>query len=726
MRTAGDNGSFPQDARSAAAFYLDRGRLPVPVRFQGKEPWDHQTDKKRLGWQELRPRRQDLDRLFPAATASNLGLLTGSPSGGLLDIDLDTAEAVTAAPYLLPATGWVSGRQGRPCSHHWYVVSDPPAKASDEYRDVDRSMLLEVRSTGGQTVVPPGVHESGEPIVWQTFTEPAAVDFKELRAAARTLAAVALLARHWPRKGSRDEAALALAGGLTRDGWSADEVSGFCRAVALAAGDEEAHARGKKARPTARKQEEGKPTTGWTRLADLLRGDGGEVVRLVRQWIGITITAGSTGPAEAVSPDVGLPLQNPWPAPLAEEALHGLAGDAVRVLEPVSEADPAALLFQLLVGFGNVIGPGPHFVVEADRHAANEYVVLVGRTSKARKGSSWGRVRQLLAAADPGWANERVQGGLVSGEGAVWSIRDPIIKRERVRESSPARYEEVEADPGVQDKRLLALEAEFASVLVVGQRQGSTVSTVLRQAWDSGSLRTMAKNNPARATGAHVSLIGHVTADELRRYLSTTEIASGFANRILLVCVDRSKALPEGGEPDPAALADVQARLAAAVAFARQTGRVCRDEEARELWREVYAELSEGRPGLTGALLARAEAHTMRLAMVYALLDGSVVIGARHLLAAQAAWQYVEQSVRHVFGDTLGDPVADELLRLLRSCPGGLTRTEIRDYFQRHASAERLGRALGLLLQHRLARREEQQTGGRPSERWFATGGNPH
>jgi hypothetical protein len=712
---------LPERARDAAAFYLDRGRLPVPVRFQGKEPWDHAVNRLREGWEALRPGREDLDRLFPASTASNLGLLTGAPSGGLLDIDLDAAEAVTAAPYFLPTTGWVSGRQGRPCSHYWYVVGDPPAKASDEYRDLDRSMLLEVRSSGGQTVAPPGVHESGEAILWDTFTEPAAVDFKELRAAARALAAATLLARHWPRKGSRDEAAMALAGGLARCGWPAEDVSLFCRAVGVAAGDEESHARGKKARPTARKQEEGKPTTGWPRLAELLRGDGAAVVSRVKEWVGITLAFGGAGPASAVPPDIGLPLESPWPAPLAEEAFHGLAGEAVRVLEPVSESDPAALLLQLLVGFGSVVGSGPHFEVEEDRHGANEYLVLVGTTSKARKGSSWGRARKLLAATDPAWADERVQGGLSSGEGVVWAVRDRIVKRERCRENGPARYEEVEADPGVLDKRLLAFEPEFANVLKVSQRQGNTLSTVIRQAWDSGNLRTMTKNSPARSTGAHISIVGHITADELRRYLSETETANGFGNRFMFACVKRSKALPEGGNPDPQALADVQSRLAAAVVFARQAGVMGRDDEARELWGATYGELSDGRPGLTGALLGRAEAHVLRLALVYALLDRARAIAPPHLLAALAVWQFIEESVLHVFGDALGDPVADDLLRLLRACPDGLTRTDISAYLGRNLSADRIGRALGMLLQYGLAYRDQQQTGGRPSERWRAT-----
>jgi hypothetical protein len=148
-----------------------------------------------------------------------------------------------------------------------------------------------------------------------------------------------------------------------------------------------------------------------------------------------------------------------------------------------------------------------------------------------------------------------------------------------------------------------------------------------------------------------------------------------------------------------------------------------RDEEARAVWREVYGPLSEGRPGLAGALLARAEAHVMRLAMLYALLDLSAVISAPHLLAALALWEFCQRSVYHVFGDELGDPIADELLRLLRACQDGLTRNELRDFFGRNQPSERIGRALGLLLQHCLARCEREDTGGRPAERWFAVNG---
>jgi DNA-binding transcriptional ArsR family regulator len=139
------------------------------------------------------------------------------------------------------------------------------------------------------------------------------------------------------------------------------------------------------------------------------------------------------------------------------------------------------------------------------------------------------------------------------------------------------------------------------------------------------------------------------------------------------------------------------------------------------MWADVYPQLSEGKPGLLGAMIARAEAQTMRLACLYALLDRSSVIRADHLLAAVALWTYCEDSARWIFGDVLGDPVADEILRSLRRSPKGMTRTEIARLFSNHREKQELARALALLLEEGLVSYEKESTGGRPGERWRAT-----
>jgi hypothetical protein len=120
----------------------------------------------------------------------------------------------------------------------------------------------------------------------------------------------------------------------------------------------------------------------------------------------------------------------------------------------------------------------------------------------------------------------------------------------------------------------------------------------------------------------------------------------------------------------------------AALRFVREQADVLptlvREPAAQTLWESAYTEeLSVERFGLAGAVCARAEAHALRLSMLYALLDHSTVIHLEHLEAALALWRYCEASARLVFGDRLGDRVADTIVDALRGNPQGLTRREV-------------------------------------------------
>jgi len=413
-------------------------------------------------------------------------------------------------------------------------------------------------------------------------------------------------------------------------------------------------------------------------------------------------------------------LSEAWPK-VSPAIFYGMAGDIVRAIEPHTEGDPVALLVQFLVAFGNAIGRGAYFQAEADRHGGNLFAVLVGVSSKGRKGSSWGHIRRLFETADPIWAGTRVLSGLSSGEGLIHHVRDPIEKEETDKKTG--QKQTVTVDAGEADKRLLVMESEFASVLRQTQRDGNTLSATLRNAWDTGTLQSLTKNSPSRATGAHVSIVGHITRDELRRDLAETETANGFGNRFLWCCVRRSKELPDGGQIETVDLDPLVCRLQAALLHARTITRLKRDATARTIWHDVYHDLSTGKPGLLGAMTGRSEAQTMRLALLYALLDGEESIRAEHLKAALSLWEYCEVSARYIFGDSLGDRMADELLRALRGAKDGLSRTDLRDLFQKNQSSERIGQALAILLEHGLAHpeRKDAEGRGRPVEIWRAT-----
>lgn len=408
-----------------------------------------------------------------------------------------------------------------------------------------------------------------------------------------------------------------------------------------------------------------------------------------------------------------------WPK-LREAAFHGSAGRFVRKLEPHTEADPAGILVQFLVMFGSLVGRGPFFRVEADEHFPNLFTVLVGESSVGRKGVSLGQAKRLLAAVDGDWARDRFTTGLSSGEGLIHAVRDPVEKLVPDDEGSQVR---TLVDDGVEDKRLMVIETEFVSVFRNLKREGNILSPILRSAWDSGALRTLTKNSPSKATGAHISIVGHITTSELLKRLDSTEAANGFGNRFLWCCVRRSKELPDGGEADSLDFTSEVEDLSRCAALGKAGGAIQRNSDANQLWREVYADLTKGRSGIFGSMVSRAAPQVMRLACVYAMLDRQMVIGRQHLEAALAVWFYCEDSARWIFGEAVGDPVADEILRQLHENPAGLTRTEIGNALGRHQPREVLDSALAQLRQQGLADSERHGTKGRPVEKWRASEG---
>lgn len=407
--------------------------------------------------------------------------------------------------------------------------------------------------------------------------------------------------------------------------------------------------------------------------------------------------------------DARVTFQQPegWPR-LHEDALHGLAGDFVRLVEPHSEADPAALLFQFMAAAGNVIGRGPAFAVEASRHHGNLFAAIVGKSSKARKGTSWQWVERALEPADEAWRG-RVVKGLSSGEGLIYAVRDG--------------GDAPEPDEGVEDKRLMVVEAEFASVLKRLSRDGNTLSALMREAWDTGRLQTLTKQAPMRATGAHISVVTHITIEELRPLLSATDAANGFANRFLWVCAARSKHLPEGGALDDSSLSSVSSRLQWVISRTGVARVFRRTERARALWFEVYPRLSsEDATGLFGQVTSRSEAQVVRLSLLFAVLDGADAVDEHHLRAALALWQYAEDSARFIFGEKFADKTTNRVEELLTEAGDeGLTRDQLFKALGGHTKASALGGALEALQRAGRATAQRTPSGGRPSERWFLT-----
>jgi hypothetical protein len=343
--------------------------------------------------------------------------------------------------------------------------------------------------------------------------------------------------------------------------------------------------------------------------------------------------------------------ERPFPAPMHQDAFYGLAGDIVQIIEPESEACPEAILAQLLVALGNLIGRAP-MRRQAGIHHVNGFTVLVGATARGRKGTAWQAVQNLLLSVDPDWLANRLRDGFQSGESIIHALRDEITGLVPIHKRKACQAHKTQTtvlDEGVGDKRLLILEEEFARLLIVGARTGNTLFEILRKAWDGLKwLHNEAKNSPEKATGAHVSLIGHITLPELAESLREVENQNGVSNRILWIAAQRAKKISIPRWIDWNDYSEIVSRLQTIVqTFKAVPERPMRWSDAgKAAWDKFYKSVPESGSGILGVIIARSDAHVLRLSMLFAILDHSSLLEPQHLKAAIAFWQYCERSAQ--------------------------------------------------------------------------------
>ena len=232
-------------------------------------------------------------------------------------------------------------------------------------------------------------------------------------------------------------------------------------------------------------------------------------------------------------------------------------------------------------------------------------------------------------------------------------------------------------------------------------------------------LKTLTKT-PFTATDAHVSILGHITMQELTQLLTVVDLVNGFSNRFLWFIVRSQRDLPFGGEI--LELGILRDALANTVAHAKSISRIRWTDDARVRWPAMYRELKKLPGGSLGEVLSRGQPHVLRMAGIYTLADGLSAIDTCHLLAAKALWDSSARCAHYIFGDNLGNKDAEKILKAVKDVsPKGLTRKEIREgVFQRHKSSQVITEALALLMEKGLVREvKEVNTGGRPAHRYF-------
>lgn len=426
------------------------------------------------------------------------------------------------------------------------------------------------------------------------------------------------------------------------------------------------------------------------------------------------------------------------PSPLAPpvmpaEGFTDLVGAIVDAACANSEAHGVAVAANVLALFCTMIGRTAFQRIGDAMVHARPFPLVVGKSGKARKGTAEHTPREVFRRADAvlrkrHGSDDRLRihaGGLSSGEGVAWAIRDPREPDEKTGKGG---------DLGVKDKRLLVIESEFANVLAQVKREGNILSATIRNLWDGRDIEPLTKTSQLTATRPHVVIIGHITGHEVREKSTENDAANGLLNRFMFLHVHRPKLVPLP-EPTPDDVLEALAvRVADAIDYATRgdphgnsTHEVVLSPEAKDLWRELYPRITRDADGKAGSLMARAEVYARMLAMVFALLDKRSEIEPCDLRAALAWVEYWRQSIEFVFLVSEEEVELDEftldVLYQVVSRPG-VKLSELQDYWKRKRIPE-VKEALEKLLNRApplIEMRKDESTGGRAAQRYYPVG----
>jgi DNA polymerase I-like protein with 3'-5' exonuclease and polymerase domains len=760
------NGQYHPDANAAARCFLGLGFVPIPWPRGVKG-----TDRK--GWQEQRPTADNLDQFFPPGEDLNIGLLLGKPSGGLVDVDLDSHEGVSVAQHLLPNTGMVSGRQGKPRSHYWYVVADPPPKASAKFKDRDvnfyrhpgdgerelegtdekKTLLLELRSTGGQTIVPPSAHPDGDIYTWHSFGPPAEVSLDTLREATCQVAAAALLARHWPAKGCRHELALALAGGLLRAGWSVDRAHRFLHTVFVAAQTGDVDTKLSGVADTAAKIGLGEEVTGWPTVIQNLRGNGQLVVSQVCIWLRI----GRGRPASAAPKKRTRVLQPYRPFPTA--ALPEPLGEYVRQGAQALGCDPAYLALPALAANASAIGNTRTIRLKSGWEEPSIIWSAVVADSGTLKSPAWRRAVAHLFRVQKRWRQEfkekqaryreeleehrarekeAKEQGTVPGPGP----EEPTLQRVVCSDTTIEKLAELLED---NPRGLLVSRDELSGWLGSFTRykgkQGGTDLPNWLEIFNAGTIIVDRKTGSRPhyfVERAAVSVAGGIQPKVLSRACTAEFLDSGGCARLVLAMPPKLSKRWSELEVDPEverAYQDALDRLLALdfdVRDDEQVPHVLRlSPEGKKVWVNFYnawAQEQAAAEGEMAAALAKLEAYAARFALLHHVVtcvgldvDDRREVGPRSVEAGIALARWFADEARRVYATLTESPEEHDTRRLvefIRAHGGRITTRQLmRGNCRRYPDAESAEAALAALVEAGLARWTTPQTsrkGGKP------------
>ena len=376
----------------------------------------------------------------------------------------------------------------------------------------------------------------------------------------------------------------------------------------------------------------------------------------------------------------------PLPAPKTTEGMfYGLVGDVMHAASKGTEVHPAAAGFAFASFAATALGRHRFVQIGDTRHHARLYTVHVGRSSVAGKGMALALTRRIRRECE--WGQDPHlsavtgnfhDGGLSSREGLAWLIRDA---------SDVKGNDGLSVDSGIQDKRLFVIEEELANVLKQSSRDGNTLSSAIRSAWDGHDIAPATKANRTRASTPHIGIHACITPAELGGALDTRELTNGFANRFLFCWAERRGIIPYPPATPSAVVEKFAQRLTAAIISAQTEGGMAISHAAKERFASFYRDHRRGFgvSMLVRGLLERYPPYAWRFALLFALLDQADEIDIAHMDAALAWLAYCRDSTMMIFSTATQEAEAGKavelgqrILEVIANAGGSMDREPLR------------------------------------------------
>jgi len=435
---------------------------------------------------------------------------------------------------------------------------------------------------------------------------------------------------HW-NLGQKHNLALALSGLLAKAGVPEEQTLAIVQV--LSANDEKPWDREKCVHTTYEKVRAGQTVKGFHGLQDTLP------VELVSWLDGIaqrvyqsTTPILTAGGQRAQQPDV-MPNSAPDFLPPPDSAIYGWVGDYCTLVGPTTESPLAFQLGVALTTVGAMMGRQVCVRYNSDPLYSNLFTVLVGKSNKTRKDTAIKRTIRVLTEPMTSGASMINHGiTVVRNVGSSQALLNDLREHQNV----------------------LLYITELSTLIGNARRKGTeTITPTMIEAFDTPTvMHNKAMGNQIEARFPYLSMLAAVQPEILTSLMTSDDMSSGFANRILFVCGAPTAPLPMAPELDWTAMRDLFLHLWRVRQTYAEGTMLKLSPAAVELWSDWYVKdwHAEAANAEEEALRQRHHVFIMKIALIYSICDGLQEIRVDHLERAIAFCEWMWHHVRELSG----------------------------------------------------------------------------